>query len=213
MATIENKEFHDFVMSDFSQMFSEKRHTDGRYTFFISMYFTIIAISVSVFAFITNQGNNDLEGLATIFAIVFFFVSVFGMIIVAAMYFNRVNNIKAIRQINYTRKFYLDNSPDGHKEFSNEYIMNKDPDAPPFFKINTTQMIFMILISVFNSLSIGASLFLIFQYNISQETLYLASPVIIAVLILLTQLFLFSYKLKKKDEKNKSPKEQPKSAE
>jgi len=38
MATIENKEFHDFIMSDFSQMFSEKRHTDGRYTFFISMY-------------------------------------------------------------------------------------------------------------------------------------------------------------------------------
>jgi len=198
-----NNVFHNFIINDFSQMFSEKRHTDGRYNFFITIYFTIITISVSIFAFIYNNESVIFENVIGVFACIFFVVSVYGIIIVSAMYFNRVNNIKAIRQINYIRKHYLNNPPNHLKEFTDKYIMSVDPNKPLFYKVNTTQMIFMYSISALSSILMGGSLYLVFQLNIPQEILFIVVSSFIVIILFFLQTYLISSNLKRRDKENK----------
>ena len=95
MSNNKTKMNHEFLLSEYEQMFTEKRHTDGRFMFLISLYFTIITISVSVFAVLYNLDGIHFENAMSVFAYVFLLVAVLGMIIVAAMCFNRVNNVKA----------------------------------------------------------------------------------------------------------------------
>jgi hypothetical protein len=198
MSNNKTKMNHEFLLSEYEQMFTEKRHTDGRFMFLVSLYFTIITISVSVFAVVYNLDGVHFENAMSVFAYVFLLVAVLGMIIVAAMCFNRVNNVKAIRQINHIRKYYLDSLKKQCKKFVNGYVMESDSKKPRFHMLDSTQLIFMYSISILSSISMGMSLYLFMRAF--PENLYIIMPIIVSVIILAMQVCLLLYKLRKKDK-------------
>jgi hypothetical protein len=71
---------HEFLLSEYEEMFNEKCHTDGRFMYLVSLYFTIITISVSVFAVVYNLDSINYENAMSVFAYVFLLVAVLGII-------------------------------------------------------------------------------------------------------------------------------------
>ena len=66
-------EIHTYLLNEYEQMFAEKRHTDGRFTFMISLYYFIITICVSILAIgyktdsiIENASNKMINGMKRI---------------------------------------------------------------------------------------------------------------------------------------------------
>jgi O-antigen/teichoic acid export membrane protein len=204
MADNSKSENHDFLMGEFEQMFNEKRHTDGRFTFFVSMYFAIITIIVSVFAIVYKPGEEHYEGTLAIIICGLFFIAVFGVVTVSAMIFNRVNNVKAVRQINQIRNHVLNPHPPEQDDFIANYIMEMDSKHPKFHENASTQVIVIYLISILNAVLIGISLYLLQFLPIQSKLLFIVVSIVVATCIFLLQNCLIWHKLKRKDNKEKA---------
>ena len=199
MADIKNNTQHEFLLSEYEQMFTEKRHTDGRFMYLVSLYFTIITISVSVFAAVYKPEGEQDKSTVFIFACVFMLVALFGMIIFSAMCFNRVNNVRAIRQINHIRKQYLDSFPDEHRPFIRNYIMIIDANRPRYHMLDSTHLVFIYSIAIFSSISMGVSFYLYPLLQVLTGNLTDTMPAIAIILSFLIQYLLLRWKLIKKD--------------
>jgi hypothetical protein len=167
------------------------------------MYFAIITIIVSVFAIVYKPGEEHYEGALAIIICGLFFIAVFGIITVSAMLFNRVNNVRAIRQINHIRNHFLSIYPSEQDDFIANYIMERDSNHPNFHENASTQIIVIYLISILNSVLIGISLYLLQFLPIQPKLLFIVVSIVVAVSTFVLQQCLIWHKLKRKPTKEK----------
>jgi len=192
---MEKKKNLEFLLEYYAQMFNEKRYLDGRFARSISLYFTIITISVSIAAFAYNLATEQGTNIMTIFVGIFLLISIFGFYIVLSMRYNRVNYVKTVRQINAIRNYCLKDH-----EFEKHNLMKYSISKPPFYVRKSTQLKFMHLIVVINSFLGAISLYLFLSiYTSSMASIIMSIAVFVSSLLL--QVYFILYSLKKEDIK------------
>ena len=130
-----------YLISEYNQMFEEKRHYDNRLFAFITLFLTLLAAAVAIIEFTQNDKiafwillAQDLTGMAVIFA----------------QYHNHVSNVKVCRQINTIRKMMVVDT-----DFEPLNKMYIDDNKPPYFKPDTMHSILSLFVTFITSVCVG----------------------------------------------------------
>lgn len=178
---------NEFLRQEYSEMFNEKRHYDNRIFLFVTMYFTLLTICISVISFSYESLENDAVYLIIILAIIQMFA---GITVAISLYHNRVSLVKACRQINSIRKFCLKN---GSEEFFEYNIMPLKSDYPSFLKMSSLHFAVIVFVFSINSICVGVLFF--YLWSIIVVSLFLMA------ITMILQLAIYIFLLEKKDKK------------
>ena len=144
MGTQKSKCNEEYLISEYNQMFEEKRHYDNRLFAFITLFLTLLTATSAIIEF-----SND----PTITFWILLLQDLTGIAIICAQYHNRVSNVKACRQINTIRKAMIE-----YTEFESLNRMYVDGNYPKYFKPDTMHSILMLFTITATSICIGTTI-------------------------------------------------------
>ncbi len=176
---------YDFILTEYKEMFSEKRYYDGRFSSLIALYISLITFTISETVIVQGVANISMNIINAVVALMCFLA---GILIFLSLYFNRVNYVKVCRQINAIRQFCLKNNIPEFAEFNHMYV---DDKFPKYFMKKSIHFIFFYFIAILNGIFSFFSLFLFFY----EQALLLAIilGILVGIIIVFMEIFLVSY--------------------
>lgn len=184
----------DYLLKEYDEMFSEKRYYDGRFYSLISLFISLITVTVSAVAVIGNIikfQSNVINGIICLID------SIVGGIIFISLYFNRINYVKVCRQINAIRNFCLNNNCSEFLPYNHMYT---NDNFPKYHMKKSIHFILMCFLAICNSIFLSLTV-LAFVYNLKHILSIILSSITFICSITLHMLFLI-INTKKRDQKS-----------
>lgn len=175
----------EFLIQEFSQMFEDKRHYDNRLFSFITIYFALLTISISVASFTYGSLKENMRFIILTLSLIQVLA---GIVVVISLYYNRISYVMVCRQINSIRKYSLSNGTGNFFEYN---VMPLNYHYPKFFMANSLHFVVTALIFFANAICLGILLYCIFRI--------ISWSILLTVIYFVLQLVIYTYLLKQRD--------------
>jgi hypothetical protein len=140
----------DFLNQDFSESYNQLRHYDSNivesFKFIFTVYISMVGGSITILSI------NTASSLMLLLKVLLSFTFIFGFFIMWYIIEIRKYYVKTARYINEIRRTHLlALSP----EFENKTLYYTDFDKPPYFSWRSSQILLIVVLSLFNSITLG----------------------------------------------------------
>ncbi len=185
-----------FLESEYAQCFEQMRHYDTVETSFIGFaltgYVAVVSGLSALSKYLEAEAYRDIV-IGGLLLLAFFI----GIVVLTLMVRNRVYFVVMARQVNSLRNYFLNNI---EKDFIKYNKCYTDPHYPPAFNLSSTYTLLFFFIAILNAGLGGAGSYLIIKYfTAAGGGLGWIISLVIAILILIAQVVLVAYYLRKSD--------------
>ncbi|HSA07102.1 MAG TPA: hypothetical protein P5556_07960 [Candidatus Gastranaerophilales bacterium] len=168
----EKKEALKFLERDFNQCFQQMRHYDSQifeiFKFLFTLYTGLIGISIGLYQFGIKE-NIDFTPSSIAILLIGFLLGIFLFIVIVR---NRAYFVQVTRYINEQRALFFKFEPLGFKNTSKMYTNSQKPN---FFDRHCSQIWYLYVVALMNSILIGVSIYILYKNWIAIGICFLLS--------------------------------------